>query len=84
MRRVWQLQDAKNKFSELVADAINHGPQIITRRGEEVAILISSEEYRQLTSRGQSLTEFFRASPLVGLDLDISRDKSAVRKDTEL
>jgi antitoxin Phd len=84
MQRVWQLQEAKNKFSEVVDEAVNEGPQIITRHGEEVAVLISSQEYRQLTSRGQSLTEFFRASPLVGLDLDFSRDKSTVRQDAEL
>ena len=84
MQRVWQLQEAKNKLSEVVDEAIDGGPQIITRRGEEVAIVISSEHYRQLTTRHESLTAFFRASPLVGVDLDLSRDKSATRRDVEL
>ena len=84
MQRVWQLQEAKNKLSELVDEAISGGPQVITRRGEEVAVVISSREYHELTSGQQSLIDFLRSSPLVGLDLDLGRDKSAVRRDVEL
>ena len=40
MSRTWQLQEAKNKLSEVVDQAIAEGPQVITRRGEEVAIVI--------------------------------------------
>jgi antitoxin Phd len=39
--RSWQLQEAKNKFSRVVENAVNDGPQIITKRGVEVAIIIS-------------------------------------------
>jgi antitoxin Phd len=84
MQRVWQLQEAGKRLSEVVDEAVNDGPQIITRRGEEVAIVISSQHYRQLTTGRESLTAFFRASPLVGADLDLSRDKSATRGDVEL
>ena len=42
----WQLQEAKNKLSKLVDEAMTSGPQIITRRGVEVAIVLSVEEYR--------------------------------------
>ena len=38
MARVWQLQEAKNKFSEVVEEAISHGPQIITKHGIEAVI----------------------------------------------
>ncbi len=41
MSKTWQLQEAKNKFSRVVDDAVNSGPQIITRHGVEVAIVIS-------------------------------------------
>ncbi len=78
MSRIWQLQEAKNKLSEVVDQAISEGPQVITRRGEEVAVVLSSKRYRQLAARPESLAAFFRASPLVGVDLDVSRDKSGI------
>lgn len=84
MKRVWQVQEAKNKFSEVVDEALSNGPQIITRRGEEVVVIVSSTEYRQLTAKPQRLSEFFRASPLAAADLDLSRDASAIRKEPEL
>ena len=79
----WPLYEAKNKFSELVDRALKHGPQLVTRRGEEVVVVISKEEYRRLRSSEPSLKEFFRSSPLVGQELDLERDKSLPR-DVEL
>ena len=35
MARTWQLQEAKSRFSEVVNEAIEHGPQIVSRHGEE-------------------------------------------------
>jgi prevent-host-death family protein len=46
----WSLQDAKAKFSEMVREAQADGPQEITLRGEPVAVVLSSEEYRRLVS----------------------------------
>ena len=48
MGQVWQLQEAKNKFSRVVQQAVDSGPQVITRRGTEVVIILSMDEYRQL------------------------------------
>ena len=79
MTQVWQLQEAKNKLSEVVERALEGEPQIITRRGEEVAVVVSAEEYRRLTRPQQSLVEFLRASPLAGVDLDLARDQSPGR-----
>lgn len=76
---LWQLQEAKNKLSQLVDEAVNTGPQIITRRGVEVAIVLSMEEYRQLTISKEKLSDFFRQSPLFDLDIDLNRDKSPIR-----
>jgi prevent-host-death family protein len=42
----WQLQTAKNRFSELVDASQQDGPQIVTRRGDNVAVVMSYEEYR--------------------------------------
>jgi prevent-host-death family protein len=76
----WQLQDAKKRFSELVDRAISSGPQIVTRWGKEVVVILSKDEYRGLTARQSSLVDFFRESPLVGLELELERDKSLPRE----
>ena len=84
MARVWQLQEAKNKFSEVVDEAIKHGPQIITRRGVETVIVLSYAQYRKTMLNQKKLSDFFRESPLAGLDLDLKRDRSGLRSDTAL
>jgi prevent-host-death family protein len=78
-KRVWSLQDAKNRFSEVVNKALSDGPQVVTRRGEEVVIVVASEEFAKLRKSGPSLVQFFRESPLVGVDLDLERDRTPVR-----
>ena len=80
MGRVWQLQEAKNKLSQVIDEAITRGPQIITRRGVETAIVLSYAEYRRVLARHEKLADFFRESPLVGIDLDLTRDASAARQ----
>jgi prevent-host-death family protein len=82
MERVWQIQEAKNKLSEVVEKALDSGPQILTRRGTEIAVVLSYSEYRQLKRKQTPLSEFFRRSPLEGLDLE--RDRSPARPDPEL
>ena len=79
MARTWQLQEAKNKFSEVVEEALKHGPQVITKRGVETAIVLSYAEYRKLQLAQQPLSRFFRESPLVDADLDLTRDTSSYR-----
>ncbi|MEI9478341.1 MAG: type II toxin-antitoxin system Phd/YefM family antitoxin [Deltaproteobacteria bacterium] len=84
MTRVWQLQDAKNRFSEVVNKAIKHGPQIITKRGVETVIVLSYAEYRKVILNRKKLSDFFRESPLAGVDLDLRHDKSGLRADIAL
>jgi len=81
MARVWQLQEAKNKLSEVVEEAITHGPQIITKRGVEAVIVLSYTEYRTMLAKQKTLSAFFRASPLSGIDLDLTRDQRGLRDD---
>jgi antitoxin Phd len=83
-QQVWQLQEAKNKFSEVVEHAVKHGPQIITRRGVETAIVLSYQEYRRMLLSQNKLSDFFRKSPLNGIKLDLQRDKRGWRNDVEL
>ncbi len=71
----WSLPEADNKLNEIVDEALKEGPQIITRRGEATAVVLSYEAYCKLALAQQPLSEFFRDSPLAGLDLDLTRDK---------
>ena len=74
MKATWALQDAKNRFSEVVQRALSEGPQTITRRGRETAVLLSLEDFKALMAPKGSLVEFFRNSPLRGAGVDLSRD----------
>lgn len=74
----WQLQDAKNKFSEVINLALSKGPQLITRRGEKTAVLLSYVEYEKLCKAQGKLSDFFRASPLA--DSNINRDAGNPRE----
>ncbi len=44
----WQVQDAKARFSELLERALKEGPQVVTKRGVEAAVLVPVEEWRRL------------------------------------
>ena len=75
----WQLQEAKQRFSELVRHARAHGPQVVTRHGEEVAVVVSIEEYRRLTDELPSFQEFLLAAPdLDALEVDRPREPARV------
>lgn len=62
----WQLQEAKQRFSELVQRALDEGPQTVTRHGKEAVVVISTEEYRRLTGTKMSFEDFLLTFP----DLD--------------
>ena len=46
--RKWQVQDAKARFSELLEASLKEGPQLVTKRGAETAVLVPIAEWRQL------------------------------------
>jgi len=77
--RTWQVQTAKARFSELFRLARTEGPQLITKQGKEGVVMIPVEQFEQLTGRARqpkSLVQFFRESPLVGVELDLERDRT--------
>jgi antitoxin Phd len=45
---VWQAHDAKARFSELLETTLQNGPQVVTRRGVEAAVLVPIEEWNRL------------------------------------
>ena len=60
----WQLQDAKNKFSELVEHALRAGPQLVTRRGKPTVVVMSAAEYEQTQKKsGKDFKEFLLSLP---------------------
>ena len=48
MSRVWQVQEAKARFSEFLSASMAEGPQIVTKRGVQAAVLVPIEEWRRL------------------------------------
>jgi prevent-host-death family protein len=76
----WQLQTAKARLSEVIKKATKEGPQSITVRGEQTAIVISTAEYERLKHPRGSFVEFMRHSPLYGVELDLSRVQTLTRE----
>ncbi len=79
MKNIWQLQEAKSKFSEMIDQALANGAQVVTRRGKKTVVIVPFDEYQRLTKQTDSLSQFLLASPLAGSDLTIERDKSTPR-----
>lgn len=48
--RSWAVQDAKAHFSEFLERCLDEGPQMVTKRGTEAAVLISADEWRRLSA----------------------------------
>ena len=48
MNKTWQMQDAKARFSEFLEASLAEGPQIVTKRGVEAAVLVSIDQWRRL------------------------------------
>lgn len=79
----WQLQEAKNRFSEVVERAIKDGPQTVTKHGKDAVVIVSAEQFQRSSETGkrqeQSLTEFLLQSPLRGARLRIRRPRDTGR-----
>ncbi len=78
VQQEWQLQEAKARFSEVFRLARERGPQRVTKHGREAVIILPAEEYAQLAesaARKGNLADFFAASPLRGLGIDLDRPR---------
>jgi len=69
--KTWQLQEAKNRFSEVIDLAVEKGAQIVTRHGQPVIVVLEFTEYKKLSKPKNSLVEFF--APLQGSGLKLRR-----------
>ena len=74
----WQVQEAKQRFSAPVQQALDEGPQVITRHGEAVVVVLAIDEYARLRQPKADFTEFL----LQALDfeqLQLTRDRPPAR-----
>jgi len=83
--RTWQLQDAKNRLSEVVDRALSEGPQSITRRGKPAVVVVEHGQWSKRERRALSVHDYLARCPKPGLsdaevDRLFQRDRSPPRK----
>jgi prevent-host-death family protein len=77
MTTKWQMQDAKARFGELVRKAEVDGPQIVTYRGVDKAVLVSMEDYRRLEANKKSFVDHLFSGPKLDDDIvDMINERS--------
>jgi prevent-host-death family protein len=76
----WQLQVAKQKFSELVDRALADGPQVVTRRGREVVVVLGIDEYKRLRRRKRDFKQALLEGPPYFDELEIERSTEPSRR----
>ena len=74
----WQVQDAKQRFSELIRSARTEGPQVVTRHGEEIAVVIDIADYRHLKGETVEFKDYLQSGPDFS-DLDLTRSTDRPR-----
>ena len=67
------VREAKDSLSEIIRLAESGQPQIIKRHDREVAVIVSINEWKRLKGQRKSLVDMLRGSPLVGVEMDLSR-----------
>ena len=77
--KVWQLQEAKAKFSELVDEVLHDGYHTVTRNGDPVVVIVSQKEFEKYRKPEDTLIDFFYRAPCPEEDLDLTRDKDLGR-----
>lgn len=80
----WQIQEAKNKFSELIDKTLSEGPQTVTKHGTEVAVVMPIDQFRRLTALKQRLGDFLMNSPLRNSELVFERDQATDLREIDL
>jgi antitoxin Phd len=80
----WQVQDAKARFSELLETCLEQGPQVVTKRGIETAVLVPIDQWRRMEAARPTLKQLLLA-PEPRFELPISpRGQLRRRPPTEL
>ena len=71
MNRSWQVQEAKARFSELLEASLAEGPQIVTKRGVETAVLVPIDQWRRLEQMSQPTLKQLLLAPEPQADVPI-------------
>jgi antitoxin Phd len=79
-RTVWQLQEAKSRFSEVVEQAIKNGAQTVTKHGRPAVVIVSVDEYERSKAPRKSLIAALRQCPEDLTELVGKRSKEAARR----
>ena len=74
----WQLQEAKQKFSEMVRRAVTEGPQTVTKHGDEVVVVLAIDTYRRLVGDVPEFKAYLASGPDMDV-LELSRDDAPAR-----
>ena len=74
----WQVQEAKQRFSELIRRTLAEGPQVVTRHGREIVVVVPADEFRRSAGERPDLAEFLLSGPDFGL-LDLQRPRRLPR-----
>ena len=69
----YSVKEAKDNLSEIIRLAESGQPQIIRRHDTEVAVVVSVNDWKRSRGKRPTLVEVLRTSPLIGIDLDLSR-----------
>jgi len=77
--KIWAVQDAKARFSELLGDCLASGPQMVSKRGEVQAVLVPLAEWQRLTAGKRDLKDFL-LSDENRFDLDLPPRGQAKRR----
>ena len=81
----WPVQDAKARFSELLGACLSEGPQIVSKRGAETAVLININEWRRLQQAAKPSLKDLLLAPQARADLPIpARGQGKRRQPAEL
>jgi prevent-host-death family protein len=71
----YSVKEAKDNLSEIIRLAESGRPQIIKRHETEVAVVVSMADWQRSKGKRGRLVDILRNSPLVGVELDLSRPK---------
>lgn len=76
----WPVQDAKSRFSELLEACVNEGPQLVTRRGAETAVLVPVAEWKRLSNAARPSLKSLLLSDFGRADFELPKRGSAKRR----
>lgn len=79
---IWQLHEAKARFSELFRKVRAEGPQRVVKQRGEAVVIVRAEEFdrvNEIARQPQGLADFFRSAPIRGRPLELKRKRDKTR-----